>query len=152
MLYIDYPQFTILNIELVSRMTPCVTAQGFRGPMHVAELDAPMFAAGNASECLNQGSCLPLGGHSVWAALPPLPVSGGDKRQVVLIAAGIDSTAFFHDRAKVCDSDPYHNAATVLNERKAGNARILLAATRIWTCQHIPMCFQFIRISYCEEH
>ena len=75
--------------------------QGFNGPLHEAELDATMFAAGNASACITQGSCLPLGGHSVWAALPPMPVSGGDSKPIVIVTAGIDSTAFFHDRTKV---------------------------------------------------
>lgn len=75
--------------------------QGFRGPVHVAELDATMWAAGNASACITQGTCLPLGGHSVWAALPPLPASGSDNRPILLVAAGVDSAAFFHDRTKV---------------------------------------------------
>ena len=78
--------------------------QNFNGPLHEAELDATMFASGNASECITQGSCLPLGGHSVWAALPPLPVTGSDNKPVVLVAAGMDSTAFFHARAKVRSS------------------------------------------------
>ena len=37
-------------------------------------------AAANSSECIAAGSCKPLGGYSVWAAVPPLPLhhsSGG---------------------------------------------------------------------------
>ena len=76
--------------------------QGFRGPLNVAELDASMFATGNASACIAAGSCQPLGGHSVWAALPPLAKPGSeDAKPLTLVLAGVDSTAFFHDRAKV---------------------------------------------------
>ena len=61
-----------------------------------------MYAAGNASACVAQGTCTPLGGHSVWAALPPLPRGGRDDGlPITLVLAGVDSTAFFHDAAKV---------------------------------------------------
>ena len=43
------------------------------------------------------------GGHSVWAALPPFPAQPAqDSRPITLVTAAIDSTAFFHDLAKVC--------------------------------------------------
>ena len=74
--------------------------QGFRGPVYVAELDDRMYAAGNASACIAAGSCMPLGGHSVWAALPPVPPAG-DAKSTTLVLAGVDSTAFFHAQAKV---------------------------------------------------
>ena len=54
---------------------------------------------GNASACIAAGTCMPLGGHSVVAALPPVR-AGGDAKPVTLVLAGVDSTAFFHDRAK----------------------------------------------------
>ena len=42
------------------------------------------------------------GGHSVWAALPPFPaLPAQDPRPITLVTAAIDSTAFFHDLAKV---------------------------------------------------
>lgn len=42
------------------------------------------------------------GGHSVWAALPPFPaLPAKDARPITLVTAAIDSTAFFHDLAKV---------------------------------------------------
>ena len=42
------------------------------------------------------------GGHSVWAALPPFPAQPAqDPRPITLVTAAIDSTAFFHDLAKV---------------------------------------------------
>lgn len=68
----------------------------------MASLEAEMLGEGNASACITAGACLPLGGHSVWAALPPVPSSGPpDKRPVTVVCAGVDSTAFFHARAKV---------------------------------------------------
>ncbi|CAL5224917.1 g7683 [Coccomyxa viridis] len=75
--------------------------QGLRGALHVASLDATMWAEGNASTCIQAAACLPLGGHSVWAALPPFPAQPAqDSRPITLVTAAIDSTAFFHDLAK----------------------------------------------------
>jgi nicastrin len=42
----------------------------------------------------NSPQCLPIGGASVWATAGVL-----DERQKVVVTAGIDSTAFFHDLA-----------------------------------------------------
>ncbi len=39
----------------------------------------------------------------MWAALPPFPAQPAqDPRPITLVTAAIDSTAFFHDLAKVC--------------------------------------------------
>jgi nicastrin len=43
--------------------------------------------------------CLPLGGNSVWATAGSPPNPNNDKRNVIFIAAAMDSTAFFHDLA-----------------------------------------------------
>jgi hypothetical protein len=75
--------------------------QGYRGALHMASMDAEMLGGGNASACIEAGTCQPLGGHTVWAALPPLPKTRQDGRPVTIVAAGIDSSAFFHARAKV---------------------------------------------------
>ena len=49
-------------------------------PLRLAVLDDSMEAsrsgARNSSHCLSQGTCGPIGGYSVWAALPALPASG----------------------------------------------------------------------------
>lgn len=64
-----------------------------------------MAAEGNSSACLKDRTCLPIGGHSVWAAIPPLPAAGSDPREdvlpVILIVANLDSTAFFQPEALV---------------------------------------------------
>jgi len=46
--------------------------------------------------------CLPLGGSSVWASTgsPPNPnKNNGNKKPVIMVAAGMDSTSMFHDVA-----------------------------------------------------
>ena len=68
----------------------------------MAELRAPMMASSNSSHCIAERTCLPLGGHSVWAALPPLPADEtADRRPVVLVLAGTDGDALFHDQIRV---------------------------------------------------
>jgi len=77
-------------------------AQGGPRAPHMAELRAPMAAAGNSTQCLQRAACQPLGGHSVWAALPPLPAdAGADARPLLLVLAGADGDALFHDRIRV---------------------------------------------------
>lgn len=61
-----------------------------------------MAAAGNSTQCIQRAACLPLGGHSVWAALPPLPAdAGADARPLLLVLAGADGDALFHNRIRV---------------------------------------------------
>ena len=78
--------------------------QDYIGALHLAELDGSMRAGSVSSSvmCLAAKSCLPLGGHSVWAAMPPFPKSGDpDRRPVSLVLAGLDGSGFFHDRIRV---------------------------------------------------
>ena len=80
----------------------------------LVQLRYPMQARGTARKCLWEGSCLPLGGQSVWGALampptPPMPPQLRDDagvdapvvhvRPVVLLAAQMDGTVFFHEAA-----------------------------------------------------
>jgi hypothetical protein len=65
-------------------------------------------AAANSTECIAQGSCKPLGGYSVWSALPPLPAAGAaaggggeDARPIILVVAQMDSIDMFHDSVQV---------------------------------------------------
>lgn len=61
-----------------------------------------MQAEGNSSTCLEQRTCEPLGGHSVWAAMPPYPADGGiDGLPVTLIVAQMDGIGLFHDLIRV---------------------------------------------------
>ena len=42
------------------------------GALNIARMRLTMDASGNSSSCLAAQACLPLGGHSVAAALPAL--------------------------------------------------------------------------------
>ncbi len=93
-----------------SKAPPSATRpQGFGGAVHYAELQLAMQARHNSSACLHDGTCLPLGGHSVWAAQPPLPppaaadAAEGPKQEaavrlpVTLVLASVDTSGMFHD-------------------------------------------------------
>jgi hypothetical protein len=79
--------------------------QGFAGKLHYATLDLEMSAKGDSRRCLTDQTCVPLGGHSVWAALPPLPSPGaGDSEgmlPITMVLAQIDGSGLFHDSVKV---------------------------------------------------
>jgi hypothetical protein len=81
--------------------------------VHVARMELHMQATGNASSCINDKTCYPLGGYSVWAALPPLPPlynqrAGPNKMEnqlpTLLVIAQIDSTSLFHRLTQAADS------------------------------------------------
>ncbi len=84
-----------------------------------------MQAAGNSSACLAARTCLPLGGHSVVAALPALPPptgngssgngtmssggggggsSGGDDMPAIWVLAQFDTAGLFHEAAVGAES------------------------------------------------
>lgn len=95
----------------MNRETPTVQLQGIAGAVHQGELKCEMSARHNSSACVAAGACLPLGGHSVWAALPPLPplpqagAEGTGEPQealpVTLVVASIDASGLFHDSVMV---------------------------------------------------
>jgi hypothetical protein len=74
-------------------------------------------ASANSADCISQGTCKPLGGYSVWAALPPIPATaettaavaaaaggggvGDDGRPIILVVAQMDSIDMFHDSVQV---------------------------------------------------
>lgn len=91
----------------LSKQHPCLLLswpQGYSGAVHMAELGLYMQGTANSSHCIQQQTCQPLGGHSVWAATPPLlsETSPKDNMPVILVVAAADTVAFFHDAAKVC--------------------------------------------------
>ncbi|CAF1855252.1 unnamed protein product [Brassica napus] len=54
----------------------------------------------NSEACLQEGTCLPLGGYSVWSSLPPINVSSSNNRKpIVLTVASMDSASFFRDKS-----------------------------------------------------
>ncbi len=57
--------------------------------------------APNASACLQQNTCKPVGGYSVWGAVPPLPANSSISRPTILVVAQVDSMDFFHDAIQV---------------------------------------------------
>ncbi|CAD5325620.1 unnamed protein product [Arabidopsis thaliana] len=59
----------------------------------------------NSEACLQEGTCLPLGGYSVWSSLPPISVSSSNNRKpVVLTVASMDTASFFRDKSFGADS------------------------------------------------
>ncbi|KAJ0245631.1 Nicastrin [Hirschfeldia incana] len=59
----------------------------------------------NSEACLQEGTCLPLGGYSVWSSLPPINVSSSNSRKPILLTvASMDSASFFRDRSFGADS------------------------------------------------
>uniref|UniRef100_A0A383VJT7 Nicastrin n=1 Tax=Tetradesmus obliquus TaxID=3088 RepID=A0A383VJT7_TETOB len=77
-----------------------------------ARMKLAMAAAtsANSADCISQGTCKPLGGYSVWAALPPLPAAaaaagaaGDDGRPIILVVAQMDSIDMFHDSVQGAD-------------------------------------------------
>ncbi|WZY88093.1 hypothetical protein YC2023_044828 [Brassica napus] len=59
----------------------------------------------NSEACLQEGTCLPLGGYSVWSSLPPINVSSSNNRKpIVLTVASMDSASFFRDKSFGADS------------------------------------------------
>ncbi|XP_074286610.1 nicastrin [Silene latifolia] len=75
----------------------------------VAEFDLVMQTTKSATHdtksCLNAGTCLPLGGYSVWSSLPPVDTSSSDKTKPIILAmASMDSASFFRDKSLGADS------------------------------------------------
>ncbi|CAI5968693.1 unnamed protein product [Closterium sp. NIES-65] len=82
----------------------------FRYPLYMAEFDAIMTAtrigATTSQACLDNLSCLPLGGHSVMASLPPIDVSSKEpsRKPLVIAMAQMDASSLFRDAAVGAES------------------------------------------------
>ncbi|KAK2999969.1 hypothetical protein RJ639_024427 [Escallonia herrerae] len=75
----------------------------------VAEFDLVMQTtkAGtrDSESCLKEATCLPLGGYSVWSALPPINIlSPESSKPIILAIASMDSASFFRDKSLGADS------------------------------------------------
>ncbi|XP_059623229.1 nicastrin [Cornus florida] len=72
----------------------------------VAEFDLVMQTtkAGthDSESCLKEETCLPLGGYSVWSALPPINSSAS--KPIILTVASMDCASFFRDKCLGADS------------------------------------------------
>ncbi|KAL9230907.1 hypothetical protein vseg_006198 [Gypsophila vaccaria] len=76
---------------------------------NVAEFELVMQTTKSATHhtesCLDAGTCLPLGGYSVWSSLPPVDVSSPDKtKPIILGMASMDSASLFRDKSLGADS------------------------------------------------
>ncbi len=63
-----------------------------------------MSASGNASTCIKQQTCQPLGGHSIWGAAPPLPPnadSSSSQLPIIMLLAPVDSDSLFRSATVV---------------------------------------------------
>ncbi|XP_039791374.1 nicastrin-like isoform X3 [Panicum virgatum] len=59
----------------------------------------------DSTSCLKERSCLPLGGHSVWASLPPIKNGSTEHpKPIILAITSQDSASFFRDRSIGSDS------------------------------------------------
>ncbi|PKA47187.1 Nicastrin [Apostasia shenzhenica] len=77
-------------------------------PSNVAEFDLVMqttkVETRDSASCLKERSCLPLGGYSVWSALPPINTTIELAKPIVLVVASMDSASFFRDLNLGADS------------------------------------------------
>lgn len=76
---------------------------------NVAEFDLVMQTTKaethDSESCLKEQSCLPLGGQSVWASLPPMSnASKKHQKPIIMVVASQDSASFFRDRSLGADS------------------------------------------------
>ncbi|KAI5082078.1 hypothetical protein GOP47_0001821 [Adiantum capillus-veneris] len=82
--------------------------RSFKYPIAVAEFDVVMQTTKvgtlTSDACLVGSSCLPLGGYSVWSALPPVKASSSSNKKLVLAIASMDSASFFRDKTLGADS------------------------------------------------
>lgn len=70
-----------ISLPLSAHAVTLLRAQGLSGALNVARMRLTMDAAPapNSSACLAERTCLPLGGHSVAAVLPPLRNATGSE-------------------------------------------------------------------------
>ncbi|KAJ8763070.1 hypothetical protein K2173_023275 [Erythroxylum novogranatense] len=85
---------------------------------NVAEFDMVMqttkSGTRDSKSCLREGTCLPLGGYSVWSSLPPVNVSSSNQmKPVILTVATMDSASFFRDKSMGAES-PISGLITLL--------------------------------------
>ncbi|KAK9804658.1 hypothetical protein WJX73_005957 [Symbiochloris irregularis] len=82
--------------------------RGYAGGLHVGEADSTMQGTGNSARCIDKGTCLPLGAHSVLATLPRVPVSHIPPPEadlpIILVLAGMHANGLFHDLIQGADA------------------------------------------------
>ncbi|XP_021300371.1 nicastrin [Herrania umbratica] len=76
---------------------------------NVAEFDLVMqttkVGTHDSESCLKEETCLPLGGYSVWSAVPPINSSSSNlSKPIILTVASMDAASFFRDKSLGADS------------------------------------------------
>ncbi|GMI90404.1 NCT [Hibiscus trionum] len=76
---------------------------------NVAEFDVVMqttkVGTHDSESCLTEETCLPLGGYSVWSAVPPINNSSSNQsKPIILTVASMDAASFFRDKSLGADS------------------------------------------------
>ncbi|TYJ36477.1 hypothetical protein E1A91_A05G309400v1 [Gossypium mustelinum] len=76
---------------------------------NVAEFDVVMqttkVGTHESESCLKEETCLPLGGYSVWSAVPPINNSSSNQsKPIILTVASMDAASFFRDKSLGADS------------------------------------------------
>ncbi|XP_071696314.1 nicastrin isoform X2 [Rutidosis leptorrhynchoides] len=58
----------------------------------------------DSESCLKEGTCLPLGGYSVWSALQTNGSDSSKEKPIVLAVSSMDSASFFRDKSPGAES------------------------------------------------
>eukprot|EP00877_Chromochloris_zofingiensis_P006849 jgi/Chrzof1/2417/Cz11g14180.t1 len=79
--------------------------RGFTGGLYNARMWLDMTARSpNSTHCIAADTCRPLGGYSVWAAMPPIPAGQNITKPVILVLAQVDGIDLFHDLIQGADA------------------------------------------------
>eukprot|EP01095_Lingulamoeba_sp_RSL-Kostka_P006121 TRINITY_DN1893_c0_g1_i1.p1 TRINITY_DN1893_c0_g1~~TRINITY_DN1893_c0_g1_i1.p1 ORF type:complete len:717 (-),score=190.22 TRINITY_DN1893_c0_g1_i1:41-2191(-) len=76
-------------------------------PKWAAELINPMYVDKDidVETCLRRGHCDPLGGKNIWFTFNNMDLEENQQKELVVLAATLDSNAFFHDLATGAGAD-----------------------------------------------
>lgn len=89
---------------------------------YVADFHFHMYASDSTSQCLSDGTCMPVGGYSVWGSLGNLTTnSSSSTRPFLLLTTKMDSTAFFHQMSPGADDSQASLAVLVAAVRVLAN-------------------------------
>ncbi|XP_068731968.1 nicastrin-like [Montipora capricornis] len=115
--YYDIPIFALNNEKEVDALIECYKKHNSQEhpeyPLCGVQLKDFMFAAKDTPTCMRKTQmpnpeenefCQPLGDRNVWGSLYPIKKPLKDP-EVVMLAAKLDSTSFFHDFSPGVDND-----------------------------------------------
>ncbi len=73
----------------------------FAYPAFAMQLEYPMFATNSTGACLESGTCLPVGGFSVFSTFTPI---SNASQELVFLSSHFDAASLFHDAAPGLDA------------------------------------------------